>query len=117
MQSPSTIGTIALIILGLGAVLLPFCRFLTIDRTVNVLGLLLMAILIGNQVYEWWLSHWTMGPYLTPIPVLGPDGRHLDGLPNRYVSSDSPIFFWCCYLIGGGCLAYGWWDKRRRNRG
>jgi hypothetical protein len=105
MQSFNTLEIIALICLGLGAVLLPFCRVKAIDRTVNILGLLLMAILIGN---EWWLGHWTIGPYLTPVTVIGTDGRHLDGLPNRYGESDKPVFFWFCYLAAAGCLAHSW---------
>ncbi len=117
MRELTGLETIVAVIIGLAAVLLPFCRFKAIDRTVNLLGLALFAVLVGHQAVRFRQGYWTIGPYLTPVEVIAPDGRHCDGTEvtpaDRF---DSPAFYWCIYAICGGCLAWDWRDKRQRKR-
>lgn len=114
LQSLTGFEIFCLVLVGLVMVLFPFCRFLVINRIANGLGLLLFAVLTINQLNELRLGHWTIGPYLTPVQVVGPDGRHLDGVPNIDAGSDMPGFWWCFYLICIGCPLLGWWEKRKQ---
>jgi hypothetical protein len=116
MQSFNTLEIVAFVCLGFGAVLLPFCWVKAIDRTVNVLGLLFFGILGVNLANENRLGHWRFGPALTPVEIRGPDGRHTDGTPVTEFSDGSPVYYWFCYLVCGGCLARSWWHNRKQKR-
>ena len=88
-----------------------------IDKLRNVAGWLLFAAVLAHQGHEWWLGHWTIGPSLTPVEIVGPDGRHLDGTEASPFDRDTPPgVYWCFYATGGGCLAWHWRQRRRSRR-
>jgi hypothetical protein len=72
-----------------------------------LLALILAALC---QLHELRLGHWTIGPYLLPVAVLGPDGRHPDGSPDLYGGTHGPLVFWGCYLAV--CMAIRRWCTR-----
>jgi hypothetical protein len=57
--------------------------------------------------------YWTIGPYWTPVAIIGPDGRHTDGSVVRLSDRQAdPAYFWFVYLIVIVCLTIGWVDRR-----
>ena len=93
MQEFNTIETLALLCFGLWAVLVPFYGFKRIKLPVDVIATAFFWLLILNQAVAWWRGYWTIGPYWTPVAIIGPEGRHTDGSVAALRSAGRPGLF------------------------
>jgi hypothetical protein len=96
---------------AVGGLFWPFQRYQFAKRGMEILGLLTIVLMIASPVYTWRQGHWHFGPYWTPVQIIGSDGKHLDGCTN-YESTESPVVWWCGYLVLGGSIAAICWALR-----
>jgi hypothetical protein len=91
----------------------PFRRMRWADAACMVCGLLLVLAMAGNGVECYLRGYWHFNAHLVLVPVIGPDGRHVDGTPasdaerwNSQLGIAGDVWAWSMYPIMAGGFAF-----------
>jgi hypothetical protein len=125
MSQPTAAACVAGIIV-LAVLLLPFVRFRRASLSFGALGWLLLAVIIAVQASEYGRGYWRFGRSLTPVLVVGPDGRYADGTPANatdlavHRTGHAEELYLAVYAGLAGLVAVNRWlawrDRRKQAR-
>jgi hypothetical protein len=94
---------------------LPFSRTRWGDAGFKLFGWLFLLCLLGNHAERYLRGYWRLNAHLVPVPIIGPDGRHLDGTPaNEFEQMESQagngrdVLAWLVMAGIGGGFVYCW---------
>ena len=98
-----------------GILCMPFGRTRWGDAGWKTGGVLFMLCLLGNHAERYLRGYWHLNAHLVPVPIIGPDGRHMDGTPVNNIErmesqggNNRDAVFWLWWTGIGAANAYLW---------